>query len=55
MNMDEPYRGRVKIRYGYRKYDKKYATKKRGYIAPRDIIMTRNFITAVGFPDIIQR
>ena len=37
------------------KYDEKYAKKIRGYIAPRDLIKTRNFITGVGFPVIIQR
>ena len=38
MKKYEPYRGRVKIGYCSRKYDKKYATKIQGYIAPRALI-----------------
>ena len=32
---------------------KKDATKRRGYIAPIDLIMTRNFIAVMGFPGLI--
>ena len=33
----------------------KYATKRRGSIAPSDLINTRNYITVMGFPGLIQR
>ena len=34
---------------------KKHATKIRGYIDPRALIKTRNFITVIGFPELIQK
>ena len=34
---------------------KKYATKRRGSIAPRALIKTRKFITAMGFTVLVQR
>ena len=34
---------------------KKDATKRRGYIAPRDLIRARNFITLMDFPGMIHR
>ena len=54
MNKVEPYPGRVKIGYCYRKRDEKHE-KKRGSITPHAIINTRNFITVMGFTGIFQR
>ena len=34
---------------------KKHATKIRGYIDPRALIKTRNFITVMGFMGLIHR
>ena len=54
MKKNEPYHGRLKIRYCSRKHDEKYA-KKQGYIAPFALIKTIKFITIMGFPGLIQR
>ena len=37
------------------KMTKKYSTKRQDYIAPCDLIKTRDFITVVGFPGLIKR
>ena len=55
MNKDEPYRERVKIIYCSRKNDEKICYERRGSIAPRTLIKTRNFITVMGFTILIQR
>ena len=52
---DEPFHVRVKIGYCCRKHDAKEATKRQGYIAVCALIDTRNFITAMGVPGLIQR
>ena len=60
MNKYEPYRGRVKRGYWSREHYEKYATKRRGSIAPRDLINTRNLLLSWvsgalgGPPDHIQ-
>ena len=53
MKEDDPYRGRLKMGYCYRKHDEKYATKIRRAIAPSNLIKTINFITVMGFPGLI--
>ena len=49
INKYDPYCGRVKIGYCYRKHDEKDATKRQGSIAPRDLIKTGKFITVMVF------
>ena len=55
MKICEPYHGRLKIGYFYRKHDEKYATKRQSSIAPRALIKIRNFITVMIFQVLIQR
>ena len=52
---DKTYRGKAKLGYCCRKYDEKYATRIKGSSAPRALIKTRNFITVMDFPGLIQR
>ena len=49
-----PYRGRVKRGYFSRNHDENML-QKRGFIASRALIKTRNFINVMGFPGFIQR
>ena len=49
MKKYEPYLGKVKIGYCYRKHDKKDATKIQGSIASYTLKKTRNFIPIMGF------
>ena len=55
MRKYKPYHGRVKRRYCSRKRDEKKCYKKWGFIAPLVLLKTRNFITVVSFPEVIQR
>ena len=53
MNKYETYCGRVKEDTALGNITKEDTTKRRGYIAPIDLIMTRNFIAVMGFPGLI--